>query len=403
MVKKVIAAVLAVCLCIAGLCGCESYDNFINAFFPDGSASSEEESKPDVIKIGIFEPLTGDDAAAAAEEISGIELAHELYPEVLGKEVELVYADNESSDSVAVDAAQALVDREVSVVLGSYRNVLSLAGADVFCNARTPAIAVTCTNPLITRSNNYYCRACFIDADQGQSAAIYGITRLYKKWFTVFYQEGDDYAASLAEQFRDEVADRLGNSYSVAEITFPEGTQDFSLYLQKLSVMRTGPVFFPSDSALGQEVIHQASELGYSFSWIGTSKWQDIIEQASLLERDPAYLEGVSFVADYSPDTSLGEMTEIFRDAYSKKYGEDVVPGKNAALGFDAYLLALEGISQAGTADAGTLISNKLCHIKGFAAATGTITMSPKGDPTKDVVIDIVKDGAVCAGYTVTR
>lgn len=402
MLKKVISSVLAVCLCLMCLCGCETYDNFINAFFPEENPEVTEEPA-DTVKIGVFEPLTGADAEGAAEEISGIELAHELYPTVLGKDVELVYADNESSDAAAVDAAKELVGQGVSVVLGSYRNVLSLAGADVFCESRTPAIAVTCTNPLITQSNNYYSRACFIDADQGQTAAIYGVTKLDKDWFTVMYQEGDDYAASLAEQFCDEIAARLGNTYSVATVTFPGGTEDFSLYLQKLSVMRTGPIFFPSDAALGEEIIHQASELGFDFSWIGTSKWLDITDCAAQLQRGTEHLEGVAFVADYSADTSLGEMTEIFRDAYAKKYGSDAVPGKNAALGFDAYLLALEGITQAGTADAGTLIANKLCHIKGFAAATGTITMGPKGDPTKDVVIDIVKDGAVCAGYTVTR
>ena len=402
MLKKVISAVLVICLCAVSLCGCETYDNFINAFFPKEEPVVET-APADTIKIGVFEPLTGADAEAAAEEISGIELAHELYPTVLGKEVELVYADNESSDTVAVDAAKELVGQGVSVVLGSYRNVLSLAGADVFCESRTPAIAVTCTNPLITQSNNYYCRACFIDADQGQTAAIYGVTRLCEDWFTVLYQEGDDYAASLAEQFRSEVSARLGNTYSVATITFPEGTEDFSLYLQKLSVIRTGPIFCPSDSQLGQELIHQAYELGYDFSWIGTSRWLDIVDKAVSLERDPAFLENIAFVADYSADTSLGAMTEIFREAYAKKYGTDAVPGKNAALGFDAYLLALEGITQAQTPTAGTLIANKLCHIKGFAAATGTMTMDSKGDPTKDVVIDIVKDGAVCAGYTVTR
>lgn len=402
MLKKVISAALVLCLLMVCLCGCETYDNFINAFFPEKNPVVEIPVE-DTVKIGVFEPLSGDDAEGAAEEIRGIELAHELYPTVLGKEIELIYADNESSDSVAVDAAKELVGQGVSVVLGSYRNVLSLAGADVFCEARTPAIAITCTNPLITQSNNYYCRACFIDADQGQTAAIYGITKLSKNWFTVFYKEGDDYAASLADQFCEEVAGRLGNSYSVATVTFPENTEDFSLYLQKLSVIRTGPIFFPSDSELGQEVIYQAAQLGYDFDWIGTSKWLDIADHSASLQRDTAFLEGVAFVADYSADATLGEMTEIFRQAYAEKYGSDAVPGKNVALGFDAYLLALEGIEEAGSATAGTLISNKLCHIKGFAAATGTITMGPKGDPTKDVVIDIVKDGAVCAGYTVTR
>ena len=47
----------------------------------------------DTIKIGVFEPMTGATAAGGAMEKEGYDLANELYPEVLGKKVELVYGD----------------------------------------------------------------------------------------------------------------------------------------------------------------------------------------------------------------------------------------------------------------------------------------------------------------------
>ena len=47
----------------------------------------------DTIKIGVFEPMTGATAAGGAMEKEGFDLANELYPEVLGKKVELVYGD----------------------------------------------------------------------------------------------------------------------------------------------------------------------------------------------------------------------------------------------------------------------------------------------------------------------
>jgi len=39
----------------------------------------------DVIRIGVFEPMTGANAAGGALEVEGVELANKLYPEVLGK------------------------------------------------------------------------------------------------------------------------------------------------------------------------------------------------------------------------------------------------------------------------------------------------------------------------------
>jgi len=402
--KNVISHLLALCLIFVlcmGLCGCDSYDNFIKTF-----VAKEETVAPDPtekVLIGVFEPLSGSDAEAAADEVKGIELAHSLYGEVLGKEIELVYGDNCSDDEVAAETAQNLVNQGVSVVLGSYRNVLSLAGSDVFRQTRTPAIAITCTNPLITQSNPYYARACIIDADQGKSAADYGLYGLRSAWFTVFMEEGDDYSSSMADQFIAEVSSDLGNDYSVAVITYPKETTDFSLYLEKLRIMRTGPVFFPSDGETAEEVLWQAASMGYSFQWIGCSKWESLKSDADGAGRSSYdHLNGVAFVAAYDVDESLSHMTGVFREAYANAYGSSQVPSKSVALGFDAYLLAVEAIRQAGRSDAGTLIANKLTNISDFEGVTGTIHMSSAGDPMKDVVIEVYQDGAYSAGYTVS-
>ena len=42
----------------------------------------------DVIKIGVFQPLTGANSAGGADELEGIKLANKLYPTALGKKVE---------------------------------------------------------------------------------------------------------------------------------------------------------------------------------------------------------------------------------------------------------------------------------------------------------------------------
>ncbi len=70
--------------------GCTTYDNFSEAFLSEGTGE-------DTVRIGIFQPLSGSDEEAGRLEVTGIELAHKLYPKVLGKEVELVYADNRKS------------------------------------------------------------------------------------------------------------------------------------------------------------------------------------------------------------------------------------------------------------------------------------------------------------------
>ena len=73
-----------------------------------------------VVKIGVFEPSTGDNGAGGKQEILGIEYANSLRPTVTvgGEEyaVELVIEDNQSLTDKAISAAQSLVSKNVSVV-----------------------------------------------------------------------------------------------------------------------------------------------------------------------------------------------------------------------------------------------------------------------------------------------
>ena len=62
----------------------------------------------DTVKIGIFEPMTGATAAGGSMEKEGFDLANELYPDVLGQKIELVYGDNKSDRAEATLAAQSL-------------------------------------------------------------------------------------------------------------------------------------------------------------------------------------------------------------------------------------------------------------------------------------------------------
>jgi len=86
-----------------------------------------------VVKIGVYEPASGDSGAGGKQETLGVQYANYLQPTVdIGGEtynVELVYADNGSSADKAPSAAQQLVSEGVSVVLGSYGSGVSIAGS----------------------------------------------------------------------------------------------------------------------------------------------------------------------------------------------------------------------------------------------------------------------------------
>ena len=111
-IRKVAAVTMAACLAASALAGC-------------GSKKSDEK----VIKIGVFEPTTGENGGGGYQEVLGIRYANEMHPTVnIGGEeyaVRLVEVDNKSDKTEAVNAAQKLVSEKVSVVLGSYGSGVS--------------------------------------------------------------------------------------------------------------------------------------------------------------------------------------------------------------------------------------------------------------------------------------
>ena len=98
----------------------------------------------ETVKIGVFEPLSGDSGAGGKQEVLGMQYANYLQPTVeiggVTYDVELVLADNGSSADKAPSAAQQLVSEGVSVVLGSYGSGVSIAASPYFEGAGIPAI-----------------------------------------------------------------------------------------------------------------------------------------------------------------------------------------------------------------------------------------------------------------------
>src|SRR6266702_8639931 len=129
-------------------------------------ACQSSNKAPTTVKIGVFEPMTGANAAGGAMEVEGVKLANSMYPTVkVGDKdykIELVVVDNKSDKVEAANAAQRLVDQDkVHVVLGSWGSSLSMAAGPIVKEKKIPALALSATNPLVTKGNDYYFRVCF--------------------------------------------------------------------------------------------------------------------------------------------------------------------------------------------------------------------------------------------------
>ncbi len=396
-VKRLRAAALAALLAAAAaLTGCTTYDNFKAAFIdpPDERV---------VVRIGVYEPVTGADAPGAAAELQGISLANELYPDIGDNiRIELVYADNQSDLDAAKTAASSLAEKGVSVVIGSYGSIYALAAGDIFKEVEIPAIAATNTNPLLTIDNDYYFRVSVVDAYQGNSVAYYMFEKLNAKKATVLYKDGDDYAHAMIDQFSSTLQSLTKNPDCITEVKYPEGTEDFTPFVNMVSLTKNNAVFVPCDAVTGDRIIRTAAEQGINnIYWIGNSMW-DGIDQVNTDETvsSAEYLSGVAYVLDYDANQEQSRTASVFKEAYAAKYGADVIPSDSVALGFDAYLLALEAIRKAEDPTSGVSVRDSLATVRNLRGVTGIITINANGDPSKEVVIERYENGEFTAVYT---
>lgn len=355
-----------------------------------GEESEQGSKEKEIIKIGVFEPLTGPNAAGGALEKEGIELAKELYPKVLGKEVQVVYVDNKSDKVEAANAATKLIDQEkVSAIIGSWGSGFSIAAGEVIKKSerKVPAIGTSCTNPLVTKNNDYYFRVAFVDPFQGKVMANYAYNKVGAKKVAFIIEKTNDYAVGLAKFFEDTFVELTGNEEAVVyEAFYQTGDQDFTAQLGNIKASGAEVIFAPGNFTESALVMKQARELGLDIPILGGDTW----ETPEVLDIAGEAAEGVVFSTFFDANAKLTDTTTEFLEAYEAKYGKE--PAAVTALAFDAYILVLDAIERANSDDP-EAIRDALEATKDFPGAAGIVNFDKNGDAVKNAVIKTVKDG----------
>ena len=306
-----------------------------------------------VVRIGVFEPASGDSGAGGKQEMLGMQYANIETPTVeIGGEtykVELVYADNGSSTDKAPSAAQQLVSSDVSVVLGSYGSGVSIAGSKYFEDANIPVIGVTCTNPQVTAGNDHYFRICFLDPFQGTVLATYAYKELGAKVAYCIGELGNDYDVGLCNYFKKAFED-LGGTVFVDN--FPTGTSNFTSLLNNAAMYEADVLFCPVSIAYSTQIIDQAASQNVSFPILGGDTLDSNVVAGAAVGKNvnvtitTFYQEGANAQFDEGFKAWLNSDSE----ALTNNGGNDMISAVSV-MGYDAYYTALEALKAAGSTD----------------------------------------------------
>ena len=353
-----------------------------------GCGGEEKAADQNVVKVGVFLPLTGDNAAGGELELRGIKLANQLHPEVLGKKVELVVADNKSDKAEAASVAARLIEKDkVSVLVGSYGSSLSMAAGNIVKENKVPAVGTSCTNPQVTANNDYYFRACFIDPFQGKVMAEYAHQNGFKK-VAIVQEVSNDYSVGLAKFFREEFVKLTGDENSIVDVAnYQTGDKDFTAILTNIKALNPDAVFAPGNFTESALLVKQARQLGIDAQFMGGDTW----ETQEFIDVGGKDVEGVALSTAFDREKASTEEAKKLLDAYTKEYNGE--PSALTAMAYDAYLIAVSGIEKAGTATDTVKIRDAIAATKDLECVTGMTTLDENGDPIKGVVIKTVKDG----------
>lgn len=382
--KKILSIILASVLvlsCVAVLASCG--DSGKNTTDPAAPANG-------TIKIGIFEPATGANAAGGKQEVLGIRYAHSLKNTVTvaGKEynIELVEVDNQTESTTAPSAAQKLVSEGVSVVLGSYGSGASMAGGEIFKKANIPAIGCSCTNPGVTSENDFYFRVCYLDPFQGTVMASFAKESGVKKTL-VLTELGDDYSTGLGKFFVNG-AKEVGLEYT--ENQFPKGNTDFTSFINTAKTENCDAIFAPTSIEAAALIVPQAKSLGYTGKILAGDTWEnsailDAAKGSTLYVACSTFFdENDATAADFVNGYKAWLNADSAR--LTNNGGNDIVAAVSA-LGYDAYMTAVTALERS-TAVEGEAIRAALAGInsadKAVKGVTGDIFFDEIGDAERD-------------------
>ncbi len=380
--KKYLAIILACMMLVCVFAGCGQKAATES---PAAGASAAPAAGDKVVKIGVFEPASGDNGAGGKQESLGVQYANTVQPtvDIAGEtyQVQLVPVDNQSSTDKAVSAAQELVSAGVSVVLGSYGSSVCMAASDTFKNAGIPAIGITCTNPNVTAGNTHYFRICFLDPFQGTVLANFAKDQFQSKKAYCLAKLGDDYSVGLCNYFK-EAFEKLGGE--VVYETFPDGNSDFSSYVTNAKNSGADVFFAPVSTDAAALIIDQANAQGLTMPILAGDTWDSNVILKAAKDKNVKVYVDTFYQEGGNKEFDDGFKAWLNKDSTAlASNGGDTTIAAVSAMGYDAYFVALEALKAAGTTDSKKV--NEAIWKVTYTGVSGDIAFdSVNGDAIRD-------------------
>jgi branched-chain amino acid transport system substrate-binding protein len=300
------------------------------------------------IKIGASMSVTGTYAKPGTYQKQGYDVCiDELNAKggILGRKVELVIYDDQSTPATAVRLYEKLITEDkVDAVMGPYSSAVSEAVANVTEKYKKVMVAPLAATTSIFKKGRKYIFMVITPAENYLDGLIDMAAKRGLKTVAIINEDTLFPKASAAGTA--EAAKKKGMQVVLQE-AYPKGNTDFSALLVKIKavnpdVIAAGTYF---DDAVA--ITRQMKELNVNPKMFGLTVGGDLPEFYDLLKQNAEYIYGSTQWDESLPYPGQKE----FLAAYKAKFkGQE--PSYHTAAGYAGCLIYAEAVKKAGTLDA---------------------------------------------------
>ncbi len=349
------------------------------------AACQQKPAEPQTIQIGLQAPLTGDFAAEGQWAKQSVEVAQELINKkggVLGKQVEIVVADDASNPKDSALAAQKLISQGLKEVIASYGSSVTAPAADLYDANKVVSVGYGCTAVRLTmeKQRPYFFRTAGRDDTQSEFFAKFAVEVLGAKRIAIMH-DNQDYGRGVAEDAKKFLQPYLdsGQAELVYYDAITPGESDYSAVVSQIKEINPDVWFFTAYYPEAALLLKQARQAGYAGLFVGNNSVPTPeFEKIAGLD----VIKGSIHLNEPMPQFLTYPASVEFMEAYKAKFNE--MPGSIwAVYAADALNALVAAIAKAGSIDPDA-VAQTMRTMTDVQGITGPLMFTERGD-RKDI------------------
>lgn len=339
------------------------------------------------ITIGLLLSISTNSAVEGREAWLGIRTAYALVPTVRNRPVRLILADAGSQPAHAALAIARLIEKEhAALVIGDVDSSCTAAASYLAERRGVPMISLTAMDPQVWRDTKYVWSVSVSAAEQGRAAAKVCQSHVGARTAAIVRDIAQEYSIGLSAAFEEHFV-RLGGSI-VSKADCRTGDRDFSKQVQRFKAQQPDIIYAPVFSTECALIARQVREKGLT-AIIVTG---DNVNREDLVAQGGLEVEGIVLIGHPLDNDRPNPLGTQFCRRFRESFATD--PNSCALRAADAYFLALDALSRAGSTDP-EKIRSALASTSCLEGATGRILFGRDRNPMRPIEVSRI-DAGLC-------